>query len=324
MARSSFVAGSFLLVYITTVFSSVQLVSSSSDTCSHQSTDFILSLQSQCPVSIYPNPPLQVDGDFLDSILASKQRAGDISVLFYASWCPFSRSVSPTFEKLSLMFPQIQHLAIEQSLAMPSVFSRYGIHSLPSILMINQTSRVHYHGPKDLLSLVQFYKKTSGKIPLYQITVDILIKCLCNLLSVSGLEPIQYFDNDQSVFSESSETSIFQLINSMPLKEISKKEPYLVFAILFLFLRVLLSIFPRLLFHLKAFYVSYVPHFNSGIFGETSQIMGRVCHMIDVRRVWTKLRLCKTRNFREGAKNARVWASLASVSLGESSSARSS
>ncbi|XP_015899379.3 5'-adenylylsulfate reductase-like 7 [Ziziphus jujuba] len=300
MARSSFVAGSFLLVYITTVFSSVQLVSSSSDTCSHQSTDFILSLQSQCPVSIYPNPPLQVDGDFLDSILASKQRAGDISVLFYASWCPFSRSVSPTFEKLSLMFPQIQHLAIEQSLAMPSVFSRYGIHSLPSILMINQTSRVHYHGPKDLLSLVQFYKKTSG------------------------LEPIQYFDNDQSVFSESRETSIFQLINSMPLKEISKKEPYLVFAILFLFLRVLLSIFPRLLFHLKAFYVSYVPHFNSGIFGETSQIMGRVCHMIDVRRVWTKLRLCKTRNFREGAKNARVWASLASVSLGESSSARSS
>lgn len=150
------------------------------------------------------------------------------------------------------------------------------------------------------------------------------IKCLCTWLSFPGFEPIQYFDKDQPVGSESRKTSIFQLMNSMPFKEISKKEPYLVFAILFLCFRVLLSIFPRVLSHLKAFCFSYVPHFNLGIFGETSQIMGRVCHMIDVRRVWTKLRLCKTRNFHEGAKNARVWASLASVSLGESSSARSS
>jgi hypothetical protein len=83
--------------------------------------------------------------------------------------------------------------------------------------------------------------------------------------------------------------------------------------------------FPKVLTHLKAFWVLYVPHFNLGIFGETSQLMGRILHMVDVRRIWTKLRLCKTRNFHEGAKNARVWASsLTSVSLGESSSARSS
>lgn len=43
-----------------------------------------------------------------------------------------------------------------------SVFSRYGIHSLPSLLMVNQTSKVQYHGPKDLQSLVQFYEKTTG------------------------------------------------------------------------------------------------------------------------------------------------------------------
>lgn len=73
-----------------------------------------------------------------------------------------------------------------------SVFSRYGIHSLPSILMINQTSRVHYHGPKDLLSLVQFYKKTSGKIPLYQITVDILSLLWNSFLPLFSFPPSHY------------------------------------------------------------------------------------------------------------------------------------
>lgn len=44
-----------------------------------------------------------------------------------------------------------------------SVFSRYGIHSVPSILVVNQTSRVRYYGRKDLASMVEFYKKTTGK-----------------------------------------------------------------------------------------------------------------------------------------------------------------
>lgn len=44
-----------------------------------------------------------------------------------------------------------------------SIFSRYGIHSLPSIFLVNQTSRLQYQGPKDLHSLVQFYEKTTGK-----------------------------------------------------------------------------------------------------------------------------------------------------------------
>jgi len=45
-----------------------------------------------------------------------------------------------------------------------SIFSRYGIHSLPSVLMVNGTSRVRYRGPKNLDSLVKFYKKTTGKV----------------------------------------------------------------------------------------------------------------------------------------------------------------
>ncbi|XP_062005331.1 5'-adenylylsulfate reductase-like 5 [Rosa rugosa] len=289
-----------LLLYIT--ITTLQLVSSSSPVCPPQSDLFRITLQSQCPVATSPYPPLQVDGDFIDRALASTRKTGYTSVLFYASWCPFSRKLYPIFEMLSFMFPQVEHLAVEQSSAFPSVFSRYGIPSFPSILIVNQTSRVRYYGPKDLLSLVQFYQKTTG------------------------LEPVQYYNHDQSVSCESGEKSIIKsMSNLLSLREISRREPYLVFATLFLCLRALIHILPKVLTHLKAFWVLYVPHFNVGIFGETSQTMGRILHMVDVRRIWNKLRLCKTRNFHEGAKNARVWASsLTSVSLGESSSARSS
>lgn len=140
---------------------------------------------------------------------------------------------------------------------------------------------------------------------------------------IPGLEPVQYFSENQPISLEGGEKSIFLSLNSLLLKEISKREPYLVFSILFICFRLLVRILPEVLSCLKAFCVSYVPHLNLDIFGETSQVMGRILNMIDVRRVWTKLRLSKTRNF--GAKNARVWASsLASVALGESSSARSS
>lgn len=113
--------------------------------------------------------------------------------------------------------------------------------------------------------------------------------------------------------------------NGSYVKEIFTREPYLAFSILFFCLRVVLALFPGLLSQLKAFWVLYVPHLNLEIFGETSQMLGRVLNMIDVQRVWAKLKLCKIRNFREGAKSARVWASsLASVSLGETSSSGSS
>jgi len=44
-----------------------------------------------------------------------------------------------------------------------SFFSKYGIHSLPAILLVNQTSRFKYHGPNNLLSLLEFYKRKTGK-----------------------------------------------------------------------------------------------------------------------------------------------------------------
>ncbi|TXG66331.1 hypothetical protein EZV62_007606 [Acer yangbiense] len=234
-----------------------------------------------------------VDGNSLDRTLTSKQKNGYTAVLFYASWCQFSNLVLPTFELLSSMFPQMDHFAIEQSVALPSMFSRYGIHSLPSILLVNQTSRLRYRGQKDLCSLVQFYEETTG------------------------LRPVEDFAKDESIGLIDSYKSITKTSFGSSMSEMIQGEPYMVFSVLFLCLRMLVFIFPEVLSRLKAFWVSYVPHLNLEIFGETSQLFGRALHMIDVRRVWTKLRLCKTRNFR-------VWASsLASVSLGESSSSRS-
>lgn len=133
-----------------------------------------------------------------------------------------------------------------------------------------------------------------------------------------------YFAEVESASLGGSDGLIMQSWNRLSLRQMIQYEPYLVFAVFFLCLRLLISILPEVLSRLKAFWESYVPHLNMGIFGETSQILGRALHMVDVRSVLTKLRLCKTRNFREGAKNARVWASLASVSLGESSSSRAS
>ncbi|KAF3499520.1 hypothetical protein F2Q69_00044602 [Brassica cretica] len=209
------------------------------------------------------------------------------SILFYASRCPFSRAVRPKFDVLSSMFPHIRHLVVEQSQALPS----YGIHSLPSILMVNQTFRIRYHGQKDLASLIQFYQHTTG------------------------LKPVQYVDEGEPTSFDTDGNLITWLHNGSSIKEIAERDPYLVLALMFLSLKLAILIFPIMGARLQTLWASYTPHLSLGILGETSQLFGRAMHMIDVRRLWIKLRLAKTRNFQERAKNA-----LASVSLGKSTS----
>ncbi|XP_057437720.1 5'-adenylylsulfate reductase-like 5 [Lotus japonicus] len=268
----------------------------SSSAPSPSSASFLFALQSQCSLAITPNPPLQVDGNFVERVLSGRKRVGYISILFYASWCPFSRRMLSEFEILSSMFPQVEHVALEQSSALPSLYSKYRIHSLPAILLVNQTSRVRYLGAKNLNSIVEFYERNTG----FQARDHIDSGHLSSLMS-----------------DEHSNVSFM----GFSLKELSSREPYLAVSILFLCLRIILFVFPEIMPHLQAFWDSYAPRLNLQIFGETSQVIGRVLNLIDVRSVWTKLRLCKTRNFHERARSVRVWASsLASVSLGKSSS----
>uniref|UniRef100_A0A1D1XLD3 5'-adenylylsulfate reductase-like 5 n=1 Tax=Anthurium amnicola TaxID=1678845 RepID=A0A1D1XLD3_9ARAE len=255
-------------------------------------------VRSQCPLWIQRSLPLEVNGETLDKELSRGQRNAYYSVLFYASWCPFSRRTRPTFDALSMMFPQIKHLAVEESFALPSLFSRHGVHSFPSIVVVNGTRKMHYHGSKDLSSLVLFYKR------------------------ITGLDPTADFSVDQSV-ELGNEDSIW-LWNGTP-REILTREPYLAFSVLFLCFKAFFYFFPEILSRLKALWFSYVWQVNWAIFGEWNQLLERAIHIVDVKRLWSIVRLSnKTRNFQKGANNARAWAStLTSVSLGESSSLRS-
>lgn len=103
------------------------------------------------------------------------------------------------------------------------------------------------------------------------------------------------------------------------------KEPYLVFAILFLVLRGFLYISPEIWPRVTALWVLCKHQLNLRILGDSNPLLDRASHVMDVKRAWSKLKLCKIRNFQKGARSARVWASsLASVSLGESSMQSSS
>uniref|UniRef100_A0A1J3HHF8 5'-adenylylsulfate reductase-like 5 n=1 Tax=Noccaea caerulescens TaxID=107243 RepID=A0A1J3HHF8_NOCCA len=271
--------------------------------CNYEFELFRFDIEAKCPPSLYPTPPIQVDGDSLDRLMALNHGNAYISLLFYASWCPFSLAVRPTFDMLSSMFPQIQHLAVEHSQALPSVFSRYGIHSLPSILIVNQTSKTRYHGQKDVTSLIEFYEEATG------------------------LQPVQYVAEAEPTTSLDAEDGnlITWLRNGTCIGEVFRRDPFLVLSLLFICLQMAIIVFPIVQTRVRALWASYVPnHLNLARFGEISQMFSRVLHMVDVRRLWLKLSLVKTRNFHERAKNAQAWASsLASVSLGQTSADQS-
>lgn len=65
----------------------------------------------------------KVDGKSLDKLvvglLRANKRGSYYAILFYAKWCPFSRNFRPMFDALSYMFPQVTHLALEESAATP-------------------------------------------------------------------------------------------------------------------------------------------------------------------------------------------------------------
>ncbi|MCL7050187.1 hypothetical protein MKW94_020113 [Papaver nudicaule] len=89
--------------------------------------------------------------------LVHKNSHDYVAVLFYASWCPFSRTCRPTFAAMSSLYPSILHFAFEESVVKPSILSRYGVHGFPTLFLFNSTMRVWYHGSRTLSSLVAFY-----------------------------------------------------------------------------------------------------------------------------------------------------------------------
>ncbi|PUZ36492.1 hypothetical protein GQ55_9G042400 [Panicum hallii var. hallii] len=255
---------------------------------------FLDAVGSRCPfVRIEPSPPLEVSGEAVDTELNLRRRGASYSILFYAAWCPFSSKFRPIFQALSTMYPQIHHFAVEESSATP----RYGVRGVPAILLVNETTMVRYRGSKDLSSLVDFYKETTG------------------------LDPIAHLDIVQQE-GRGNLRSIMPWDRS--LHEMANDEPFLLLAVLFIILKVAAHFIPVAMSHLRAFLVVRVQNLNLGIRRGSNQLLDRALNVLDVRRLWSKLRLSnKATDLRKGASNARAWASsFTSVSLGEPSSSR--
>lgn len=51
--------------------------------------------------------------------MVHKNRYEYVAVLFYASWCQFSKSFRPSFSILSSLYPSIPHFAIQESAVRP-------------------------------------------------------------------------------------------------------------------------------------------------------------------------------------------------------------
>ncbi|KNA16829.1 hypothetical protein SOVF_085400 [Spinacia oleracea] len=276
------------------------LTSSLPLTCNPPPNTFLHHLHRRCPPQIPSSTSIQVDGEFLEQVLRSIHKDVYTAVLFYDSRSPFSSSMRSKFDILSSMFPQVGHIAVEQSMVMPSLYSRFGVHGLPALFIVNQAARIRYYGPKELHSLAHFYKRNTG------------------------VDPSEYHAHN-----DASDIINGEILSEpwywLSWREMMVKEPYLVFAILFLVLRGFLYISPEIWPRVTALWVLCKHQLNLRILGDSNPLLDRASHVMDVKRAWSKLKLCKIRNFQKGARSARVWASsLASVSLGESSMQSSS
>ncbi|KAL6638082.1 hypothetical protein ACP70R_025654 [Stipagrostis hirtigluma subsp. patula] len=296
MVRSIVVAAAAAAAVAVVLLAVAGVAAGQGGACARRGPPFLDAVGSRCP-RIEPSPPLEVRGEAVDTELNLRRRGASYSILFYAAWCPFSSKFRPIFEALSTMFPQIHHFAVEESSATPSLFSRYGVRGFPAILLVNETTMVRYRGSKDLSSLVDFYKESTGLDPIAHLEVD-------HQESTGSLRSVTPWDQS--------------------LRELARDEPFMLLAVLFIILKVASHFIPGVLSRLRAFLVVRVRNLNLGIRRGTNQLLERAFTVLDVKRLWSKLRLSnKTTNLRKGASNARAWASsFASVSLGEPSSSR--
>jgi len=255
-----------------------------------------------------PDRVRELDAVSLEAAFNILQRSSNtyIAVLFYASWCPFSKQCRPVFNVLSSMFPTIHHVAVEESASKP----RYGVHSFPALFLQNQTSRVRYHGSRKLDSILHFYENITG---IKSISPDFATQASGS--SLRGLDRVKDVENGVHCpysWAKSPE-------------KLLQQDTYLILAILFLVLRMLHFLFPKVLIWLKRVWKRHVWPVNGAILRENHPtFIEQILYIFNVNRIKTSLKLCKGRNFQEGAMNARAWASksLASVSLGEGSSSK--
>lgn len=229
-----------------------------------------------------------------------------VAVLFYASWCPFSRMFKPTFSVLASLYPSIPHFAFEESAIRPSILSKYGVHGFPTLFILNSTMRVRYQGARTPGSLIAFYSDVTG---IKTVSLDQLS------LGTAGSPP-----NHEKHDSNEQESCPFSWARSP--ENLLRQETYLALASAFVLLRLLYVFFPTLISFAQCAWRRHIRNVRfGGLFEHPLAYLKRAVQLFNSLK-----EPCKRSNLQEGAMNARVWASksLATVSIGDSSTSRGS
>ncbi|KAH9605624.1 hypothetical protein KSS87_002676 [Heliosperma pusillum] len=218
-----------------------------------------------------------------------------VAVLFYASWCPFSRNFRPSFSILSTLYPSIPHFAIEESAVKPSILSKYGVHGFPALILLNSTMRVRYRGSRSLSSLVSFYSDVTGieGDPRDQLPFD----------------KIKSDSNQERSYNENPEYCPFSWARSP--ENLLREETYLALAIIFVLLRLMYRLLPCLLEFSCTTWRRYMQHVRVTALWELPvRCLNKTKQFLrSFRDAW------KGRNFQEGAAQSWASKSLASATL---------
>ncbi|XP_008790885.2 5'-adenylylsulfate reductase-like 3 [Phoenix dactylifera] len=237
--------------------------------------------------------------------LVYRNKEDYVAVLFYASWCPFSKILRPNFQVLSSLFPTIRHFAFEESVIRPSILSRYGVHGFPTLFLLNSTMRVRYHGSRTINSLVAFHNGVTGANPasLYPIHLE------------KTVDP----SNDTEL-KEGNEQENCPFSWARSPEKLLQQDTYLALASTFVILRLLYVLLPKLNACVKRAWGRHM--WYASLTGLQDRLLA---YLEQAKQGFNRLNPCKRGNLQVGAMNARAWASksLASVSIGEPSSGRS-
>ncbi|VYS48010.1 unnamed protein product [Arabidopsis thaliana] len=224
-----------------------------------------------------------------------KNKCDYVALLFYASWCPFSRSFRPSFDVISSLYSSIPHFAIKESSIKPSTLSKYGVHGFPTLLLLNSTMRARYRGTRMLDSLVAFYSDVTGIETLDKTSLERSVS-VPHLGNENNTEP----ENCPFTWARSPENML-------------RQETYLALAIVFVLLRLLHLIYPTLVVFMK---------FTWRRIAQNMRLESLLEHTVGFLSRAVQLCMHRRSNLQGGAMNARAWASksLATVSIGDSSS----
>ncbi|KAK9110721.1 hypothetical protein Sjap_018781 [Stephania japonica] len=233
--------------------------------------------------------------------LVYKNNQKYVAVLFYASWCPFSKAIRPTLSVLSSLYPSICHLAVEESSVRPRTLGRYRVHGFPTLVLFNSTFRWRYHGSRTIDSFVEFYSDVTGMIPAPLKLADLEVNAKPpHAVKLGGRDqescpfPWAWFPN-----------------NALD------QEGYLRLATIFVLLRVIYLFHPILLACALTTWRRHIRNRSLVNLWECP-----LTYFKKVLQVFCALKEpCRKRNLQGGALNAGVWASksLASVSIGDAS-----